>query len=158
MTRKKLHRIFQQLQRVAVSLPLIEELRLVVPAETGHPQLALRVIRQHPAPKHDDCGIEYAVMHAQSEPVEHIRGVSGDGSRHSAGSRAEPQCPQDLLPIQVLQGHCGRQVLPALLSVRSLQEKALVCLLRHHRCCRSDAFIGPAVESERAAFVRWVCL
>ncbi len=158
MTGEKLRRVFQQLQRVPVKLPLIEEFRLVVPAEAGHPQLALRVIRQHPASKRDNGGIEHVVANTKSEPVEDVSRIRRHGSRHSTGSRAEFQCSQDFVLIKVLQTHRRWQILPALLRVSSLQKKALVCLLRHHRRRRSDPLIGPSVESEGPGLVGGVCL
>ena len=76
MTGEKLHCLFQQLQCVAMKLPLIEEFRLVVPAEAGHSELALRVIWQHAAPEYYNRGIDNAIMVAKSEAVKHISGVA----------------------------------------------------------------------------------
>jgi len=44
VAREKLHCLFQPLQRMAVKLTLIEQLRLVVPAEAVHSLLALRIV------------------------------------------------------------------------------------------------------------------
>jgi hypothetical protein len=136
-----------------MKLPLIEEFRLVVPAEAGHPELALRVIWQHSAPEYFNRGIENAIVVAKSEAVEHISGVGRHGSRHPTGGYAEFQCSQDLVLIQVLQCYGRGQILPALLRVGSLQQKALVCLLRHYRRGRPDAFIGSPVECEWTSFI-----
>src|SRR5579883_1498153 len=45
MPGEKLHRLFQQLQRMAVGLSLVQELSFVGATKTGHPQLALRIVR-----------------------------------------------------------------------------------------------------------------
>jgi hypothetical protein len=91
MTGEKLHCLFQQLQCVAMKLPLIEEFPLVVPAEGGHPELALRVIWQHAAPEYYNRGVENAIVVAKSEAVEHISGVGRHGSRHPTGGCAEEE-------------------------------------------------------------------
>jgi hypothetical protein len=61
---EKLDRFFQQLKRMAVSLPLIQEFRFNSVPKTSYPQLALWEIGQHRTAKKYNCGNQYSTMNA----------------------------------------------------------------------------------------------
>jgi hypothetical protein len=72
MTTQEQVGLFQQQERVAVELPLVEEFGLGRPLETSHPQAALGKLREELATEQHDGGPQLPAVDPQVEAIERL--------------------------------------------------------------------------------------
>ena len=114
----------QQQERMAVELPLVEELGLCGAPEAGHPQAALREVREHPATEEHDRRPQQLSAGPQMEAIQRLRRRRHRGFEPARLDR-RPEGLPDLSDVDAIQGvPPGDFRLPPLLVLRPGQELA----------------------------------
>ena len=123
--------------------------------EPGQPQVALRKLLFQPRAEQHDGRVEQLFVPAKLKPVEDVPDVAAGGFGKPSGFDAEPHRTQDLLVVDTLERHPGRDlVLPSVAGVRTFEKQALVSVLGHDRRRGSDPLIRPATENEWPGLMR----